>query len=370
MKKIGIVLGVAAVATITGCKDPDYNKGSWTRRPENEVKNVPVAEPAKAKPAAKPAAPAAAATTAPTEIAVEETKSCTCPPGTKHVSPCTCGASDCKCVVETPAPEAQAKPVAEEKPADAEPATTVYIVQRGDTLSKVSKKFNIKLAAIRAANPSLKGDVIRIGQKLNLPGKVDVGEQKAPVVAKPKKVYTPYTGETKEYVVKSGDTLGAIAYGNGINIRQLKELNGLSSDVLRIGQKLKIPAAVQAKPVAKQAAKPAEAPAAKPAEAKAKVEEKAAAAEAAEAEPQTVDAPEAVVEPVQAASAKPAPEVVPLDTADSAATTYVVQEGDDMTSVSISWGVSAAEIRELNNLGDNDQLVPGQVIKLPAEAQQ
>jgi LysM repeat protein len=51
-------------------------------------------------------------------------------------------------------------------------------------------------------------------------------------------------------------------------------------------------------------------------------------------------------------------------------TTYVVQEGDDMTGVSIRWGVSAAAIRELNNLNDGDQLKPGQIIKLPAEAQQ
>ena len=50
--------------------------------------------------------------------------------------------------------------------------------------------------------------------------------------------------------------------------------------------------------------------------------------------------------------------------------TYGVQEGDDMTGVSIRWGVSAAEIRELNNFGENDQLKPGQIIKLPAEAQQ
>ena len=41
-----------------------------------------------------------------------------------------------------------------------------------------------------------------------------------------------------------------------------------------------------------------------------------------------------------------------------------------MTGVSIRWGVSAADIRELNNLGEKDQLVPGQIIKLPADAQQ
>ena len=50
--------------------------------------------------------------------------------------------------------------------------------------------------------------------------------------------------------------------------------------------------------------------------------------------------------------------------------TYIVKEGDDITGVAIRWAVTAAAIRELNGLGENDQLVPGQVIKLPAEAQQ
>jgi len=214
------------------------------------------------------------------------------------------------------------------------------------------------MSAIYKLNPSLKGDAIRIGQKLNLPAGIDVGEQKAPEAAKPaKKAYAPYAGATKEYVVKSGDTLGAIAYGNGINIRQLKELNGLGSDVLRVGQKLQIPAdGKPAAPVAKAAAKVA-APAPAP-------------AVAAPAPAPVVEAP--AVAPAEESAApveEPAP-VVAETPAEAATTSYVVQEGDDMTSVSISWGVSAAAIRELNNLGDNDQLKPGQVIKLPADAQQ
>ena len=50
--------------------------------------------------------------------------------------------------------------------------------------------------------------------------------------------------------------------------------------------------------------------------------------------------------------------------------TYTVQEGDDLTDVSIRFGVSAAAVRELNNLGENDKLVAGQILKLPADAQQ
>ena len=50
--------------------------------------------------------------------------------------------------------------------------------------------------------------------------------------------------------------------------------------------------------------------------------------------------------------------------------TYTVQAGEDLADVSIRWGVSAAAIRELNNLDENAKLVAGQVLRLPADAQQ
>jgi LysM repeat protein len=237
-----------------------------------------------------------------------------------------------------------------------EPEYTVYIVQRGDYLAKISKKYNVTINSIKRLN-NLKDDNIRIGQKLKLPGKLEVGEQKVPEgafakdpKAAAKKPYAAYTGATKEYVVKSGDTLGAIAYGNGINIRQLKELNGLTSDSLKIGQKLKIPAEkvvaakkVETKPVEKKVAEPeVKEPAEVPVE-----------PVAAPVEP-TVEAP---VEPTVEEPSAPTP-------------TYTVQEGEDLTDISIRFGVTAAAVRELNNLGENDKLVAGQILKLPPEAQQ
>ena len=346
MNKFGVVLGIAAVATLAGCKDPDYRRGGSTAA-QNEVKS------------------------ADTSVAIEPAAAkCMCAPGTRHSAPCTCGAPDCKCVVET-------KPVivADVSKKPVEPECTIYIVQNGDYLAKISKKFNVTIASIKRLNPSIKRDVVRVGQKLKLPGRVDVGVQSAPVaVAAPKaaasktaskKSYSPYTGATKEYVVKNGDTLGSIAYGNGITIRQLKELNGLSSDSLKIGQKLKIPAekvvkAEKAKPVEKKAAvAPVAAPVAEKKEADTAPVAPVTAAEAVPAAEEKAAAP--VADAAEAAPAK----------AESAAsTTYVVQEGDDMTGVSIRWGVSAAQIRELNNLAEGDQLVPGQIIKLPADAQQ
>ena len=355
MNKFGVVLGIAAVATLAGCKDPDY-KHANSAATQNEVKSVE--------------------TTEVRSVAIEPVAAkCTCAPGTKHSAPCTCGAPDCKCIVET-------KPVVMadlSKPV--EPEYTIYVVQNGDYLAKISKKFNVTISSIKRLNPSIKKDVVRVGQKLKLPGKIDIsapvatsavagGAAVATAAKKPaaKKGYVAYTGATKEYVVKNGDTLGSIAYGNGINIRQLKELNGLSSDSLKIGQKLKVPAekvakAVPAKKVetaapAKkaEAAAPAKAEAAAPAEAEKPAEAAAAPAETAKDAAPVAEAEKSAEEPAKAEAA--------------ATTTYVVQEGDDMTGVSIRWGVSAAEIRELNNLAETDQLVPGQIIKLPADAQQ
>ena len=326
MNKLGIVLGIAAVAVIAGCKDPNYQR----KASKDEVKDIGTQ--VEQQPV-------------PDTPSVVEEKHCTCPPGTKHTEPCQCGAPDCQCIVV----KKEVKPLP-----PPEPEYTVYIVQRGDYLAKISKKYNVTINSIKRLN-NLKDDNIRIGQKLKLPGKLEVGEQKVPEGAfakdpkvTAKKPYAAYTGATKEYVVKSGDTLGAIAYGNGINIRQLKELNGLTSDTLKVGQKLKIPAEkvvtpkkVETKPVEKKAAEPE--------------------VKAAEAPAEPVVAP--VETPAEAPVAAPVEETAPTQT-------YTVQEGDDLTDVSIRFGVSAAAVRELNNLGESDKLVAGQILKLPADAQQ
>lgn len=352
MKHIGIVLGVVAVATLAGCKNPDYV--SDRKSAQNAVKTVPAAQKAK-----KPAP------------VVVVKKTCSCAPGTKHSSPCTCGASDCRCVVVAPAPKPTVVPAA--------PAYTTYIVQNGDYLAKISKRYNVTIASILKLNPSIKKNVIFVGQKLKLPGKVDVGVQRTPAARpaarkKASKPYAPYSGSTKEYVVKTGDSLGAIAYGNGITVRQLKELNALKSDRINVGQKLKIPAG-KAKAAVVTKTPPVEQKKEAPVKPEAKTEPVA--------QPEVGAAPDAVKsEQADTKEVPPAGDAVPEvgaeakdggeKTSSSAAAneTYVVQEGDDMTGVSIRWGVSAAAIRELNNLGDNDQLKPGQIIKLPAEAQQ
>jgi len=50
-----------------------------------------------------------------------------------------------------------------------------------------------------------------------------------------------HRGPCKEYVVQSGDTLSLIAQAFATTVAKIKEMNGLKSDRLSIGQKLLVP---------------------------------------------------------------------------------------------------------------------------------
>ena len=106
-------------------------------------------------------------------------------------------------------------------------AKTIYTVRNGDTLGHIAQRHGVSTAELLRAN-RLSSDLIGVGQKLNIPGQGAVTTAVAPA--------------GNPYLVKSGDTLGAIARAHGISVGDLKRANNLSSDVIRIGQTLHTPA--------------------------------------------------------------------------------------------------------------------------------
>lgn len=94
-----------------------------------------------------------------------------------------------------------------------------YIVQSGDTLYGIAKQFGTTVDEIKRLN-NLSGNVITKGQVLTI--KEDTT--------------TPNT-----YVVVKGDSLYTIGKKFGVTPEELMRLNNLSSNILQIGQVLKIP---------------------------------------------------------------------------------------------------------------------------------
>ena len=61
-------------------------------------------------------------------------------------------------------------------------------------------------------------------------------------------------------------------------------------------------------------------------------------------------------------SAEPAPVPEP------AGNTYTVKEGDDLVSIAIAYGIAPSALMDINDLKPTDEVKPGQVLKLPANA--
>ncbi|HSC35947.1 MAG TPA: LysM peptidoglycan-binding domain-containing protein [Thermodesulfobacteriota bacterium] len=110
-----------------------------------------------------------------------------------------------------------------------------YTVARGDTLSKIGKKFGIPVSAIMKAN-GLSSDTLRAGMRLSIPGlsSAGSGESETESVA-------ASSLPRGEYVVKKGDTLGRIARRYDVTIKALKRENNIKGNSIRAGQVLYIP---------------------------------------------------------------------------------------------------------------------------------
>ncbi len=118
-------------------------------------------------------------------------------------------------------------------------STIEYKVRTGDSLWGISKRFNVTVPAIAAANPGLTVNTIREGQVIKVPRTAASSAAASQAASQPPVGLKTVSGT--EYTVKSGDSLSRIALRQGVTVAALREANGLSGDMIRIGQKLIIP---------------------------------------------------------------------------------------------------------------------------------
>ncbi|QFK72908.1 LysM peptidoglycan-binding domain-containing protein [Pradoshia sp. D12] len=124
--------------------------------------------------------------------------------------------------------------------------TTVYVVKSGDSLSQIGKKYGLTVAKLKTLN-NLKSDLIYVGQKLKVAVLTTTNPPKQPTVPK-----TPTPSTNTTYSVRGGDTLGRISQQYGMTVAQLKSLNNLKSDMIYVGQTLKLSGNSASKPAPKQ----------------------------------------------------------------------------------------------------------------------
>ena len=115
------------------------------------------------------------------------------------------------------------------------PNRIVHVVQPGDSLWQLAHDYNLTIKDIRFWNQLSRKQPLTPGDELTL------WTQKKHIVSRSVKI-RPYILYHK---VKSGDSLKVIARHNHVSITTLKKANKLSSNIIRIGQKLIIPPAEQ-----------------------------------------------------------------------------------------------------------------------------
>ena len=186
-------------------------------------------------------------------------------------------------------------------------ADTIYIVQPGDNLFRISLKFNVSVSALMAANGITNPNLIFVGQRLVIPSPGTVVTPPATTTS------PPPSGSTTTYVVQRGDTLFLISLRFNVSISALMAANGITNpNLIFVGQRLTIPGA---------------------------------------------GAPPTATPPP---GATPAPTTPP-----SGSTVYIVQPGDVLWRIALKFGVSASAIIAANGLTNPNLLFVGQRLIIP-----
>ncbi|MCC5803159.1 C40 family peptidase [Rossellomorea vietnamensis] len=185
-------------------------------------------------------------------------------------------------------------------------AASSHKVESGDSLWSIARQYDTTVALLKNMN-KLKSDMIFPNQVL----KVD-SDQHDQNDKTPSKPATPVQTESaKKYIVKSGDTLSAIAYRHSITLAELQKWNNINSHLIYPGQSLVV-------------------------------------SEGSSAGDQGSN------------TSKPSPSTPPKQESSS---TYTVKSGDTLSHISVKYDVSVQDIKRLNNLS-NDMIYVGQSLKV------
>ena len=192
-------------------------------------------------------------------------------------------------------------------------APAVYTIARGDTISAIAGRYGLDTFAVLKLNNLQANTIIYPGQKIKLTGSAPAAPKpSAPAKSTPA---TPASGGGSVYVVKSGDTLSAIASRHGVGLSEIFKWNGLGmSSVIYPGQKVKVGGG------------------------------------------SSTPAPSA---PVTAAAPKPSAP------APASSGSYTIKAGDTLSGIAARNGVRLSDVLSANRLTMSSIIYPGQKLVIP-----
>ncbi|MEA1954454.1 MAG: LysM peptidoglycan-binding domain-containing protein [Campylobacterota bacterium] len=101
-----------------------------------------------------------------------------------------------------------------------------YLIEEGDNLGNIAKKFNVKVATLKSLNKLNKKFIIRVGKKLIIP----YSQERVDAIA------------SAEYVVKKGDSLSLIAKDFNLTTKAIMKHNRIKkASKIRLNQVIRLP---------------------------------------------------------------------------------------------------------------------------------
>jgi len=245
-----------------------------------------------------------------------------------------------------------------------DPGQFVYVVQPGDTLSNVARRFGTSVWMLADINDLDDPSLVRAGQRLLIPRSG----------ASPSAPSSSFEAESEPsletevgpylYIVQTGDTLDSIAGRFGVATAAIVEINRLQdADLIRSGQRLLIPGPEpQLEPVSTPFPEVEPSP------------------EMTSPEPEPIPLPWSEFPPEQLAESKPVPKRDAVPKPSSAPTPeterettpvlrpdqlYVVQPEDTLLTIARRFNVTLREIIEANDIQDSNLIYPGLRLFIP-----
>lgn len=245
-----------------------------------------------------------------------------------------------------------------------------YVVQSGDTLIGTANRFGLSVTQLASYNNlSSRADLLR-GQKLWLiPGKVS-----APAVtpAAPSTRPSKSSTATKNYRVKAGDGLIALARQFNVSTDTLATLNGIgATDSLYVGQTLKVPATVDFNSAATSASSSNSSSVATTNYKVKSGETLIGIANSVGVSPAEIAAvnsnfdARARLQRGQTIKVPVSKQLVDRQLNDKAVS-YKVKSGDTLTGVAKRYNIGVSDLATANNLKTNSNLILGRTITIPA----